>query len=90
MEGMHPLHIAGLTPVELAQQVANLRYDALKDFLQALAGELGAQSIADGERGRPKLAKACGMASHSLEMTTMLIETAWQISEPFMRDEPSV
>jgi hypothetical protein len=41
---------------ELAGEVADLRYDALAAFLQALAARLTADANADEKRGRPRLA----------------------------------
>ena len=81
----HPLEIAGLTPEELAKQVANLRYDALRDFCEALAAQLHEDSEADLKRGRMKLSESLYDAYLASALVGRAVERAWEISEPHMK-----
>jgi hypothetical protein len=51
----HPTRIANISPKDLARRVANMRYDALAEFLRELSVALQADAEADYERGRTKL-----------------------------------
>jgi len=77
----HPqsVHKYAGTMEELAKDVADLRYDALYDFLQQLSSKLARDSYADRERGRLKL-------SEELQHAAMSIRNAWIICKPHMPD----
>ncbi len=77
----HPTSVVnyGGTMEELAKDVANLRYDALYDFLQQLSSKIAKDSYADRERGRLKLSEELRNAAYS-------IRNAWIICKPHMSD----
>jgi hypothetical protein len=68
----------------LAADVGDLRYDALADFLQALAAKLAADGDADAGRGRAELAVALRSASDAVGAAATNIEQAWVICAPRM------
>jgi hypothetical protein len=69
---------------ELAGELGNLRYDALAGFLRALARRLEADAVADGGRGRPRLAAALREGAAGVSAAATQIERAWEISAPHM------
>ena len=72
------------TLAELATELGDLRYDALAAFLTELAAKLEADSLADGSRGRQKLAATLQSASEGVATAAERIAKAWQISAPHM------
>lgn len=69
---------------ELAEELGDLRYDALAEFLQHFSQKLAKDSKADEKRGRAKLANCLAQASDNLGQSAQEIQKAWIISEPFM------
>lgn len=69
---------------QLAEELGNLRYDALAEFLQLFSEKLAKDSLADEKRGRAKLATCLAQASNHLGQSAQEIQKAWIISEPFM------
>ena len=63
----------------LANNLGNLRYDVLADFLSVLSEKLEVDSFADEGRGRKKLSKALGAAS-------LCVENAWRQCKPHIPD----
>ncbi|NRB53987.1 MAG: hypothetical protein HRU41_40440 [Saprospiraceae bacterium] len=47
---------------QLAEELGDLRYDALAEFLQHFSEKLAKDSLADEKRGRAKLAKCLAQA----------------------------
>jgi len=80
----HKTSIEGFTNKELAIAVADLRYDALAEFLGALGLQLDNDSHADRNRGRPKLAEHLDHASSNIIHASIDIRRAWKICEPHM------
>lgn len=74
---------AGTLP-ELADDLGNLRYDALAAFLQDLSAKLERDGRADSERGRKKLAASLQSCAAHLAEAARETETAWRIAAPFM------
>ena len=72
------------TLAELAEELGNLRYDALAAFLAALAAKLETDSGKDAARGRKKLAAALHAASGELADAASAIEEAWAVCAPRM------
>ncbi|MCI0702131.1 MAG: hypothetical protein L0241_13695 [Planctomycetia bacterium] len=72
------------TLLELAEELGNLRYDALAAFLVALAAKLGTDAVQDTERGRTHLATELRAASGALSAAASAIDKAWTICEPHM------
>lgn len=70
----------------LAEEIGDLRYDALEAFLHHLALKLKKDSEADAKRGRPQLAGNLMNASNYLEISAIEIGRAWKICAPYMED----
>jgi len=62
---------------KLAEDLGNLRYDALAEFLNKLSKKLNKDSEADSNRERNQLAKQLTYAGKH-------IGNAWEICKPFM------
>lgn len=62
---------------QLAEDLGNLRYDALGEFLELLALKIEKDAGADEGRERYQLAK-------QLTYSAKHIKNAWEICEPFM------
>lgn len=72
------------TMKELAEDIGNLRYDALAEFLHLLADKIQEDGDKDKSRGRIKLARELHQSAHHLRVGKVAIDRAWQISEPYM------
>jgi len=88
----HPLKVEGYKKdhQQLAKDIANMRYDQVVIFLNALANDLSYQAEGDIKRGRINLATELLKASFSIMEAKLCIEKAWEISEPFMRDKDGI
>lgn len=81
----HATNIRGHSSLKaLAEDIGNLRYDALCQFLSHLARKLSKDSSADMARKRTLLALNLLMASGAADKASRAIAEAWRISEPFM------
>ncbi len=69
---------------ELANEIGNLRYDALIVFVNALRSNLHQQSLNDFERGRTQLSMTLEDAACDLQSASTSLQKAWRISEPYM------
>jgi hypothetical protein len=80
----HPTEIPGFdgSMEELADHVADLRYDALHQFLDALWRRLDMDHLADEQRCRKKLSDRLYAASVGVASASMAISDAWEICEP--------
>jgi hypothetical protein len=74
------------TLAELAEDIGNLKYDALAEFLRLLSLKIEQDSVKDASRGRHKLAVSLQECAKSLGHSSAAIERAWQICEPYMRN----
>ena len=63
----HKTSVAGLTPRELAEGIASLRYDALRDFFQHLMTRIMADSFKDFHGNKRMLASGLRCLAHELE-----------------------
>jgi hypothetical protein len=72
---------------ELAEELGDLRYDALAAFLSLLAEKLEKDSESDRRRGRLKLAEHLIHSSMSLRTSAAQIRQAWHLCEPYMPSE---
>lgn len=70
----------------LAQEIGDLRYDALEVFLHHLALKLKKDSEANAKSGRPQLANNLMNASNYLEISAIKIGRAWKICAPYLED----
>ena len=68
----------------LVEDIGNLRYDALADFLHLLSEKIQSDGEKDEARKRHQLASALFECSKKLEESKMAIDVAWKISEPYM------
>ena len=69
---------------ELANELGNLRYDALALFLQSLHRKLADDAAADQNRGRGRLAAMLRASAEYTSHAASAIENAWIISAPYM------
>jgi len=69
---------------ELAEEIGDLRYDALSDFFQLLSQKIEKDGDQDKNRGRLQLATQLYACSFSLSTCKQAIDRAWGISEPYI------
>lgn len=72
------------TMQKLAEDIGNLKYDALAVFLDLLAQKIENDGIKDAERKRLQLAQQLQNSANSLKKAKVAIDKAWKISEPYM------
>ena len=77
------------TPEQLAEDIGNLRYDALAEFLRLLAEKIQRDGAKDKARGRPRLAAALQGAADQTAAAALSIGAAWRLSEPHMTESNS-
>ncbi|MFN8454895.1 MAG: hypothetical protein U0401_09555 [Anaerolineae bacterium] len=70
---------------ELAEDIGNLRYDALTDFLRLLSEKIKSDAIKDQARKRQKLANCLDTCAEKLQKASADINEAWKICEPYMK-----
>jgi len=70
---------------KLVEEIGNLRYDALAEFLERLSEKIKSDGKKDEVRKRHQLAAALFKCSQKLDESKMAIDVAWKISEPYMR-----
>lgn len=69
----------------LANDIGNMHYESLSEFLAMLVKKINEDASKDRERGRIKLAMALFGSSASLSDASSYIYEAWEISKPFMK-----
>ena len=69
---------------QLAEELGDLRYDSLAEFLELLAQKIERDGQNDLKRSRKKLAKSLQNAAIRLTESAKQIEIAWSISAPYM------
>ena len=69
---------------ELAENLGDLYYDSLADFLQQLSEKMKQDGDADNRRGRPELAAELLACSQHLQEAAKHIDTAWAICRPYI------
>lgn len=69
---------------ELAEDIGNLKYDALEVFLKHLSKKLYKDSNKDFKNNKNKLSKQLFNAAMRIEFVIISIKKAWEISKPFM------
>lgn len=70
---------------ELVEDIGNLRYDALADFISLLAIKLSRDSEKDLNAGRTKLAHELNVASYRISDAEESIINAWEISAYYLK-----
>lgn len=73
------------TMQELAEEVGNLKYDALANFLDLLSQKIENDGMKDAERKRFQLAKQLQTCADSLREAKVVIDKAWKISAPYIK-----
>ena len=71
---------------KLADEIGDLRYDSLANFLVLLSKKIGNDAVNDKKRSRIKLSNALELCSNNLEKGSVNIQNAWNICKPFMTD----
>lgn len=71
---------------QLAEEIGDLYYDSLEEFLTFLSNKLEKDSITDSERERQILAFHLKQASILIEQASKHISAAWDISSPFVKE----
>lgn len=69
---------------ELVEDLGNLKYDALANFLSLLSKKIESDGEKDFNRGRIKLAASLKECSLKLKESSLPIERAWEICKPYM------
>lgn len=85
----HPEHIdryQGSTK-QLAEDIGNLRYDALSEFLGLLSLKMKSDAKADAKRGRKLLSEFLGRMADDFANAKTQSGSAWLISKPHMKEE---
>lgn len=70
---------------ELAEDLGNLKYNALGDFLELLATKIQKDSNKDRSRARVKLAKQLDDCANHLNQSAEAAHEAWRICKPYMK-----
>ena len=68
---------------ELAEEIGNLKYDSLANFLDLLADKIQRDGQKDKERNRVKLANNLFQSAERIRESKGFIDKAWVICEPF-------
>lgn len=70
--------------IELAEDLGNLRYDDLRDFLRLLKEKLRKDEYADFQRGRGQLSMCLRNIASAIDQASKHTDEAWEICKPFM------
>jgi hypothetical protein len=70
----------------LAEDIGNLRYDALADLLKLLSNKINKDSQSDLSRNRVKLAACLKECSLELNEASIAIDKAWEICSPYCQE----
>lgn len=73
------------TMEELAEEIGNLKCDALSEFLNLLAKKIEKDGDKDKSRNRIKLANNLHNCSNKLKECKESIDKAWIICEPYTK-----
>ncbi len=84
MKHAHTVNRYSSTHEQLAEDIGNLYYDALAEFLRLFSDKLARDAIADHGRGRPKLANELEAGAQHLAAASQHIESAWRICKPYV------
>ena len=82
----HSKQVNGISDMKiLADGIADLHYETFAELLNYLASRLATDAINDAKAGRYQLATELNAASHDLDKVFHHIESAYEISKPFMK-----
>ena len=73
------------TMEELAEEIGNLKYDALVRFLELLAHKIETDGKKDESRNRVQLSGNLYKTAEKLLESKTYIEKAWVICKPYMK-----
>jgi hypothetical protein len=68
----------------LAEEIGDLRYDSLAEFLDLLGEKIKRDGNSDRDRGRRQLAEALHETKDKLAQAAKSVDHAWKISAPYM------
>lgn len=84
----YPKEIEGYDSMQdLAEDLGNLRYDILAEFLSELSKKIYSDSANDHNNGRPLLAGELYCAGSALESVKESVDKAWYYCHRNMNDE---
>jgi hypothetical protein len=69
---------------KLANDIGDLQYDALEEFLDKLSNKLREDALADYNRNRKQLSFCLNSAHYFIRLAKNQIKNAWKISKPYM------
>ena len=69
---------------QLADDIGDLKYDSLAEFLRLLAAKVERDGAKDQARGRARLAVALQSSAAHIAAAAVSIGTAWRVSKPYM------
>lgn len=72
---------------DLAEDVKNLRYDKVAEFLGYLAAQVKQEADKDLADGKTKLAAKLYLASNYLSRSQEELDSAWKICKPYMENK---
>lgn len=79
----HPTKVQGFISMEeLAITMANLRYDALAEFLGCLSDTLSEEADKDEDEDRINLSSELRDTADLIDTASVSMEQAWEICEP--------
>lgn len=82
----HKTSVAGISDMKkLAEMIGDLHYETLAELLDYLANKFARDAINDAKAGRYSLATELNCASQNIHEAFGNIESAWEISKPFMK-----
>lgn len=73
---------------QLAEELGDLFYDSLADFLHLFSEKIHRDAESDAWRKRPKLAGHLLACSRHLQQASAEIDKAWQICKPHVKPQP--
>lgn len=75
---------------QLADDVENMSYDAVTEFLEHLAGALYNRAQRDRSGNKRELAERLTRASFNIDSAAIETKEAWNICAPYMKDNDDV
>ncbi len=84
----HPDHAIGYegSLKDLAQEVGNMRYDSLAEFMKYLSDNLSEQATKD-QNNKPQLAAKVEESASQLNVASLEMYQAWKVAEPHMKSK---
>ncbi len=85
----HPTQVEGWsgTLEDLAKAIGSMRYDKVAEFVGYFAKHAESEAKKDAADGKVKLSGKLFLASMNLYCAQEEYESAWKISEPYMKEK---